>query len=129
LKIPYTANVSKCPLVADKAKLEFPALPENEHKEIVLEIKNASAKNLMMEVVPPNFYLSGLLVNPLVVPLSAGRSTLLSVKYHSEFRDFNAAALEDLYKPKFNEGAEIPKGMVARNRKLAERLEKKKKEQ
>lgn len=40
-----------------------------------------------------------------------------------------AAALEDLYKPKFIEGGEIPRGMVARNRKLADRLEKKKKDQ
>jgi hypothetical protein len=104
LKLPYIANVSKCPLVADKSKLEFPALPENEHKEIVLEIKNSSQKNLMMEVVPPNFQLSGLIVNPLVVPLSAGRSTLLSVKYHSKFREFTASALEDLYKPKYIEG-------------------------
>ena len=65
----------------------------------------------------------------MVVPLSAGRSTLLSVKYHSKFREFSAAALEDLYKPKIADGSEVPKGMVARNKKLAERLEKKKKEQ
>lgn len=64
------------------------------------------------------------------MPLSAGRSTLLSVKYHSKFRDLTAAVLEDLYKPKPNpDGTDgLPKGMVARNRKLAERIEKKNKE-
>jgi len=41
-----------------------------------------------------------------------------------------AAALEDLYKPKINaDGKEdVPKGMVTRNRKLADRIEKKNKE-
>lgn len=69
------------------------------------------------------------MVNPLVVPLAAGRSTLLSVKYHSKFRDLTAAVLEDLFKPKIGgEGDTLPKGMVARNRKLAERIEKKNKE-
>lgn len=42
LKINYTANVQKCALQADKSKIEFQALPENEHKEVVLEIKNVT---------------------------------------------------------------------------------------
>ena len=49
----------------------------------MLEIKNSSIKNLLMEVVPPNYSISGILVNPLVIPLQAGRSSLLSIKYHS----------------------------------------------
>lgn len=53
-----------------------------------------------MEVVPPNYSISGLIVNPLVVPLQAGRSSLLSIKYLSKFREFTASALEDMYKPK-----------------------------
>jgi hypothetical protein len=32
LRLPYTANVTKCPIVADKMKIEFSALPENESK-------------------------------------------------------------------------------------------------
>lgn len=132
LKILYRVNVSKCPLQVDKQRIEFPALPQNENKEVVLEVKNTSLKNLLMELVPPNFQISGLIVNPLVVPLQAGRSSLVSIKFHSNFRDFSAQALEDMYKPKLigKDGEElIPKGMVARNRKIAERLEKKKKEQ
>jgi len=92
--------VTKCPLSVDKQKIEFPALPENEFKEVVFEIRNNSQKNYMTEVVPPNLTLSGILVNPLVVPLAAGRSALVSVKYHSKFRDFNAVTLDELYKPK-----------------------------
>jgi len=42
LKINYNANVVKCPLSTDKSKIEFPALPENESKEVVFELKNAS---------------------------------------------------------------------------------------
>jgi hypothetical protein len=84
----------------------------------------------MIEVVPPNFQLSGLLVNPLVVPLAGGRSTLVSFKYHSKFREFNAYTLEELFRPKAADGSDlVPKGMVARNKKLADRLETKKKEQ
>lgn len=67
------------------------------------------------------------MINPLVIPLAAGRSSLVSVKYHSKFREFNALTLEELYKPKGSDGSEaLPKGMVARNKKLADRLEKKK---
>lgn len=109
-------------------KIEFPALPENEQKEVVFEIRNASKKNYMVEVVPPNPQLSGILVNPLVVPLQADRSALVSFKYLSKFRDFTPYTLEDLYKPKENEGGDIPRGMVARNKKIAERLEQKKKQ-
>ena len=83
----------------------------------------------MIETVPPHYHVSGIMVNPLVVPLAAGRSALVSIKFHSKFRDFTAAALEEIYKPKSIDGQEaVPKGMV-RNKKLAERLEKKKKEQ
>lgn len=69
------------------------------------------------------------MVNPLVIPLGEGKSSLVSIKYHSLFRTLTAASLEDLYKPKFNELTDVPKGMVARNKKLADRLEKKKKDQ
>jgi len=66
------------------------------------------------------------MVNPLVAPLGAGKSTLVSVKYVSKFREVTASILSDLYKPKLDDGAYIPKGMVARNKKLEERLQKKK---
>lgn len=34
--------------------IEYPALPENEAKEVVLELKNNSTKNYIVEIVPPN---------------------------------------------------------------------------
>lgn len=85
-------------------KIEFPALPENETKEVVFEIKNSSNKNYLVEAVPPNLTLCGIIVNPLVIPLAAGRSSLVSFKYYSKFRDFNAYTLADLYKPKGTDG-------------------------
>lgn len=88
----------------DKQRIEYPALPQNESKEVVFEVKNVSQKNYMIEVVPPNFQVSGILVNPLVVPLAAGRSTLVSIKFHSKFREFNASSLEEIFKPKAIEG-------------------------
>lgn len=42
LKINYIANVSKCPLVTDKRKIEFPCLPETEFNEVVLQLSNVS---------------------------------------------------------------------------------------
>ena len=41
----------------------------------------------MIELVPPNPKLSGIMVNPLVQNLASGKSTLVSVKYTSKFRD------------------------------------------
>mmetsp|Transcript_21197 Transcript_21197/g.20360 ORF Transcript_21197/g.20360 Transcript_21197/m.20360 type:complete len:85 (-) Transcript_21197:4-258(-) len=67
------------------------------------------------------------MVNPLVAPLGGGKSTLISFKYISKFRDFTAELLEELYKPKIGDGSEyVPKGMVVRNKKLEERVQKRK---
>jgi hypothetical protein len=115
IKLPYQANVSKCPLSCDKNRIEFPALPEHESQEEVFEVSNHSQKNFMVEIVPPNPVLSGLYINPLVKSLSAGSSMLVSMKYISLFREFNAKALEDVNKPKESEsggGDDVPKGMV-----------------
>mgnify|MGYP002396012172 CR=1 FL=1 len=72
LKINYTANVQKCPIVADKRKIEFQALPETEFGEVVLSLTNQSQKEFMFEIVPPNLKLSGIMVNPLVKALKGG---------------------------------------------------------
>lgn len=36
IKIPFSVNVMKCPIVSDKSKIEFPCLPETEYSEVVL---------------------------------------------------------------------------------------------
>jgi hypothetical protein len=87
LKIGYTANVSKCPLVSDKRKIEFSCLPETEFAEVVLQLSNVSQKEYMIELVPPSVHLCGIIVNPLVKTIPAGTSTLVSLKYNSLFRD------------------------------------------
>ena len=87
VKIPYLVNVTKCPITSDKYKIEFPCLPEGEFSESVIELSNKSGKNYTIEVVPPVNAVSGLTVNPLVKPIEAGKSTLVSVKFDSCFRD------------------------------------------
>lgn len=79
--------MTKCPITSDKYKIEFPCLPEGEFSESVIELTNQSGKNYTVEVVPPMQNLSGLTVNPLVKPMEAGKSTLVSVKFDSRFRD------------------------------------------
>lgn len=77
-------------------------------------------------MVPPNPKLSGLMVNPLVQQLGAGKSTLVSVKYTSKFRDLTHAILANLDKPEGVVDAGPAPGMVTRNKKLADRLARKK---
>jgi len=70
-----------------------------------------------------------LIVNPLVIPMAPGRQALVSVKYYANFRDLTAQTLNSIHKPKPTEAENVeglPKGLVARNKKIAERLEKKK---
>ena len=93
LKVPFVANVTRCPIQADKTKIEYQALPEGESKEIIVELRNTSQKMMMIELVPPNFQLSGLIINPLVIPMSQGRQALVSIKYVAGFRDLTALAL------------------------------------
>jgi len=53
----------------------------------------------VIECVPPNYKLSGIMVNPLVSNLKAGGSTLVSLKYTSKFRDLTYQAMENLRNP------------------------------
>lgn len=73
-----------------------------------------------MELVPPNKYLCGIIVNPLVKTIPAGTSTLVSLKYNSLFRDLTHAALAAVSKPVGEDGivAAAPVGMVTKNRKI-----------
>lgn len=86
----------------------------------------------MAELVPPNYNLSGIMVNPLVIPMAPGKQALVSIKYHANFRDLTAAGLANMNKPKAVDGGEnahgMPQGLAPYNKKLAERLEKKKAE-
>lgn len=87
---------------------------------------------LLAEVVPPNYQLSGIMVNPLVIPMAPGKQALVSIRYHANFRDLTAVNLNNQHKPKAIDGGEnsqgLPTGLAPRNKKLAERLEKKKTE-
>ena len=73
----------KCPIKTDKQKIEFPCLPETEFSEVVIQVTNDSAKNYIVETVPPNLLIAGLMVNPLVTDLKAGRSALICIRYNS----------------------------------------------
>ena len=129
VKVPYLVNVTKCPITSDKYKIEFPCLPEGEFYESVVELTNSSGKNYTIEVVPPKGCFSGLTVNPLVKPIEAGKSTLVSIKFDSKFRDLNYFSYEELTAPKKVEEVKGT-GLVkaGRNKKLEERIKKQKEE-
>ena len=99
LKIPYIANTVKCPIGSDKYKIEFPCLPQQEFSEVVVELSNNSQKNFLIEMVPPLKECSGITVNPLVKPIEGGKSTLISIKYNSEFRDLTYTKMNEIIKP------------------------------
>jgi hypothetical protein len=88
---------------------------------------------LLAEVVPPNFKYSGIMVNPLVISMAPGRQALVSIKYTAGFRDLTAALMNGGSKNASSmidgENADgMPKGLVQKNKKILERLEKKKAE-
>lgn len=77
--------------------------------------------------MPPLNKVSGLLVNPLVKDLEAGRSTLVSIRYDSKFRDIDYKTMMSIMQPEIGEGKGT--GLVnIRNKKLEERLKKEKAE-
>ena len=61
-------------------------------------------------------------MNPLVKPIEAGKSTLISVKYNSEFRDLTYSKMNEIVKPAQN--AQKATGMIsgARNKRVAEKV-------
>ena len=122
VKLPFIANVTKCPIASDKYKIEFPCLPVSEFSEVVLELSNVSNKGYTVECVPPMNELSGLTVNPLVQPIEGGKSTLVSIKYNSDFRDLNYKMMNDFVGPASepkNEG--LMKGI--KNKRLAAKIQ------
>ena len=129
VKVPYLANVTKCPIVSDKYKIQFPCLPQGEFAESVVELTNKSVKNYTVEVVPPMKGVSGLTVNPLVKPIEAGKSTLVSVKFDSAFRDLTYKSHADLTAPLLSE---VPSATglakTGRNKRLEEKIKKQKEE-
>lgn len=66
------------------------------------------------------------MVNPLVTDLKAGRSSLICIRYNSEFRDLTLKKMEELFKPK--ESLENKPGLGVRNKKLEERLKREREE-
>jgi len=76
----------------------------------------------MFEVVPPNLNVSGLIINPLVAEIAPGKSTLVSMKYISSFRDLTYKIMDDLFKPKEKDTTNT--GLGIRNKKLEERMQK-----
>ena len=75
-------------------------------------------------MVPPLKEVSGLTVNPLVKPIEGGKSTLISIKYNSEFRDLTYTKMNEIIKPAMD--SQIANGMVkeVKNKKLAEKIKK-----
>jgi len=123
VKIPFIANVTTCPIVSDKYKVEFPCLPESEFHEVVLELTNKSAKAYTIEAVPPLNVISGLTVNPLVQKIDGGKSTLVSIKYNSAFRDLTYHSMNDLVKPLLEpKNQDLLKGV--KNKLLEEKIQK-----
>ncbi len=99
-------------------------MPETEFSEVVIQVSNDTSKNYIVETVPPNLQIAGLLVNPLVIDLKAGRSALICIRYNSQFRDLTLKKMEELFKPKFDSNNKP--GLGNKNKKLEERLKKEK---
>ena len=81
-------------------------------------------------MVPPRNGVSGLTVNPLVKPIEAGKSTLVSVKFDSKFRDLTYSSYEEMNaKPKTDEEAKgTGLARQGRNKRLEEKIKQKKEE-
>mgnify|MGYP001010068714 CR=1 FL=1 len=119
----------KCPITSDKSKIEFPSLPEDEFSEVVVELTNSSSRNYQVEVVPPHSGVSGLIVNPLVKPIEAGKSILIEIKYDAKFRDLTLARMNEIFRPKIPEATVNGLTTGPRNKKLEARIKKQKEEE
>lgn len=52
----------------------------------------------MVELMPPKHQLSGIMLTPVVMQIPPNKSALVSIKYTSGFREFNAMTLERIQK-------------------------------
>jgi len=69
----------------------------------------------------------GLTVNPLVKPIEAGKSTLVSIKFDSKFRDLTYSSYESITAPQMameTKATGIAK--TGRNKKLEDKMRKQK---
>lgn len=98
-------------------------MPESEFNEVVLELTNTYSRPFTFELVPPHYAVSGLTVNPLVKSLEAGRSTLVSIRYDSKFRDADYKMMQQIMAPETAETKNT--GLVNfRNKRLEEKIKK-----
>ena len=86
VKINYQANVTKCPIVADKRKIEFQALPETEFGEVVLSLTNQGHKEQMFERTSPDFspWIAINANNKMIARLTALRFLLNQTDYENK---------------------------------------------
>lgn len=88
----------RLPLKIAHKLIEFPGLPEKETVELVTQIQNPTSKTYMVELLPPKPQLSGIVLTPVVMQIPPQKSSLISIKYKSLFREFNAQTIEKLKK-------------------------------
>ena len=115
VKVNFKANVIRMPLKISKTLIIMPPLPEKESVEIITQIENPTSKTYSVVLIPPNTKLSGLMITPVVMQIQPQKSKLVSIKFNSEFRDFNRTILEEIKEAelKFKKEQEI-KGLVTK---------------
>lgn len=92
VRIPYVAKLSQCPLKFSRMRVDCPALPPGEAVEVLSEVQNISKKAAYaMEIVPPPFGVSGITVNPKVIPsLAISERKRIMLKFTADYRDFES---------------------------------------
>jgi hypothetical protein len=96
VKLNFKVNVMRLPLKLSNAQIEFPGLPEKETVEIVTQIENPTQKTYIVELMPPKHQLSGIMLTPVVMQIPPHKSALVSIKFTSAFREFNAMTLQKI---------------------------------
>lgn len=92
LEIKYEASVVKMPLSFSSLSVQFPTLQPGETSSYIMDVTNASFKDYIYEIQPPDIALCGLKVTPLTNIVPIEKSAKIMIEYAADYRVFDFEA-------------------------------------
>ncbi|CAK81749.1 unnamed protein product (macronuclear) [Paramecium tetraurelia] len=96
IRIPYTCEISKCPLEFSGIKFDIPVQQIDEKYSTTIDIKNISQRDIIIEFFLPFYELCGLRMAPMVQQIQRDQLIQVHLEYDSFFKKLGAYTLQEL---------------------------------
>lgn len=98
IRINYTADIIKCPLLFSAYKVDFPVLQVEEKASTIIDIKNLTNQEMIYEFCLTEFEVSGLKVAPMVGKIEPNKLAQINLEYYSFYKKLGPFTMDELKK-------------------------------